>query len=74
MTVSTLSDEHYETLLRDVSLAVGGVVIQLINLNKKVSGNNILAQLVTEIEHEKNQQRSATLRSAIELMGLAHKG
>lgn len=74
MPVSTLSDEHYETLLRDVSLVVGGAVIQLINLNKKVSGNNILAQLVIEIEHEKNQQRSATLRSAIELMGLAPKG
>ncbi|QUY46414.1 hypothetical protein JK621_13145 [Serratia plymuthica] len=74
MPVSTLSDEHYETLLRDVSLVVGGAVIQLINLNKKVSGNNILAQLVTEIEREKNQQRSATLRSAIELMGLAPKG
>lgn len=35
MPVSTLSNEHYETLLRDVSLVVGGAVIQLINLNKK---------------------------------------
>ncbi|MBI3311133.1 MAG: hypothetical protein HYZ77_07755, partial [Serratia liquefaciens] len=56
MPVSTPSNEHYEALLRDVSLVVGGAVIQLINLNKKVSGNNILAHLVTEIEHERDQQ------------------
>ncbi|CAI1692455.1 biofilm development regulator YmgB/AriR family protein [Serratia proteamaculans] len=74
MPVSTLSNEHYETLLRDVSLVVGGAVIQLINLNKKVSGNNILAHLVNEIEHETNQQRFTTLRSAIEVMGQAPKG
>ncbi|MGO4742204.1 biofilm development regulator YmgB/AriR family protein [Serratia quinivorans] len=74
MPVSTPSNEHYEALLRDVSLVVGGAVIQLINLNKKVSGNNILAHLVAEIEHERDQQRFATLRSAIEMMGLAPKG
>ncbi|CAI2789533.1 Uncharacterised protein [Serratia grimesii] len=74
MTVSTLSNEHYEALLRDVSLVVGGAVIQLINLNKKISGNNILAHLVNEIEHETNQQRFASLRSAIEVMGQAPKG
>ncbi|AGO55654.1 biofilm development regulator YmgB/AriR family protein [Serratia plymuthica] len=74
MPVSALSDEHYETLLRDVSLVLGGAVIQLINLNKKVSGNNILAHLVAEIEHEKNQQRFETLRSAIEVVGQAAKG
>ncbi|MDW5498619.1 biofilm development regulator YmgB/AriR family protein [Pseudomonas lundensis] len=74
MPVSTLSNEHYEALLRDVSLVVGGAVIQLINLNKKVSGNNILAHLVNEIEHETNQQRSVTLRSAIEVMGQAPRG
>ena len=74
MPVSTFSNEHYEALLRDVSLVVGGAVIQLINLNKKVSGNNILAHLVNEIEHETNQQRFATLRSTIEVMGQAPKG
>ncbi|TFZ50352.1 hypothetical protein E5C26_14480 [Serratia proteamaculans] len=71
---STSSNEHYEALLRDVSLVVGGAVIQLINLNKKISGNNILAHLVNEIEHETNQQRFVTLRSAIEVMGQAPKG
>ncbi|CAI0765705.1 biofilm development regulator YmgB/AriR family protein [Serratia ficaria] len=74
MPVSAHSDEHYQTLLHDVSLALGGAVLQLINNNKKVSGGNILAQLVVEIEREQNPRRSATLRSAIELVGLAPRG
>ncbi|OKB66975.1 hypothetical protein BHU62_10080 [Serratia marcescens] len=74
MSPSAHSNEHYETLLRNVSLALGGAVLQLIKNNKKVSGGNILSQLVTEIELEQDQQRFAALRSAIELVGLAPKG
>lgn len=74
MSASAHSNEHYETLLRDVSLALGDAVLQLIKNHKKVSGGNILSQLVKEIEHEQDQQRFAALRSAIELVGLAPKG
>ena len=74
MSASAHSNEHYETLLRDVSLALGDAVLQLIKNHKKVSGGNILSQLVTEIEREQDQQRFASLRSAIELVGLAPKG
>lgn len=74
MPVSAHSNEQYETLLRDVSLALGDAVLQLIKNHKRVSGGNILSQLVTEIEREQDQQRFATLRSAIELVGLAPKG
>lgn len=49
-------------------------MLQLIKNHKKVSGGNILSQLVTEIEREQDQQRLAALRSAIELVGLAPKG
>lgn len=74
MSASAHSNEQYETLLRDVSLALGDAVLQLIKNHKKVSGGNILSQLVTEIEREQDQQRFAALRSAIELVGLAPKG
>jgi hypothetical protein len=74
MSASAHSNEHYEILLRNVSLALGDAVLQLIKNHKKVSGSNILSQLVTEIEREQDQQRFAALRSAIELMGLAPKG
>ncbi|BEM58388.1 hypothetical protein SME22J_22490 [Serratia marcescens] len=74
MSASAHSNEHYETLLRNVSLALGDAVLQLIKNHKKVSGGNILSQLVTEIEREQDQQRFAALRSAIELVGLAPKG
>ena len=74
MSASAHSNEHYEILLRNVSLAFGDAVLQLIKNHKKVSGSNILSQLVTEIEREQDQQRFAALRSAIELVGLAPKG
>lgn len=74
MSASAHSNEHYEFLLRNVSLALGDAVLQLIKNHKKVSGGNILSQLVTEIEREQDQQRFAALRSAIELVGLAPKG
>lgn len=74
MSASAHSNEHYEILLRNVSLALGDAVLQLIKNHKKVSGSNILSQLVTEIEREQDQQRFAALRSAIELIGLAPKG
>lgn len=74
MSASAHSNEHYEILLRNVSLALGDAVLQLIKKHKKVSGGNILSQLVTEIEREQDQQRFAALRSAIELVGLAPKG
>ncbi|EPR3505871.1 biofilm development regulator YmgB/AriR family protein [Serratia marcescens] len=74
MSASAHSNEHYEMLLRNVSLALGDAVLQLIKKHKKVSGGNILSQLVTEIEREQDQQRFAALRSAIELVGLAPKG
>lgn len=74
MPASAHSNEHYEILLRNVSLALGDAVLQLIKNHKKVSGGNILSQLVTEIEREQDQQRLAALRSAIELVGLAPKG
>lgn len=74
MSASAHSNEHYEILLRNVSLALGDAVLQLIKNHKKVSGGNILSQLVTEIEREQDQQRPAALRSAIELVGLAPKG
>ncbi|AKL43524.1 biofilm development regulator YmgB/AriR family protein [Serratia marcescens] len=74
MSASAHSNEHYEILLRNVSLALGDAVLQLIKNHKKVSGGNILSQLVTEIEREQDQQRFAALRSAIELVGLAPKG
>ncbi|CAI1658431.1 MULTISPECIES: biofilm development regulator YmgB/AriR family protein [Serratia] len=74
MPASAHSNEQYETLLHDVSLALGDAVLQLIQNNKKVSGSNILSQLVNEIEREQDQQRFAALRSAIELVGLAPKG
>ncbi|APS34711.1 MULTISPECIES: biofilm development regulator YmgB/AriR family protein [Serratia] len=74
MSASAHSNEHYEILLRNVSLALGDAVLQLIKNHKKVSGSNILSQLVTEIEREQDQQRFAALRSAIELVGLAPKG
>lgn len=74
MPASAHSNEQYETLLRVVSLALGDAVLQLIKNHKKVSGGNILSQLVTEIEREQDQQRFAALRSAIELVGLAPKG
>ncbi|AUY15419.1 TPA: biofilm development regulator YmgB/AriR family protein [Serratia marcescens] len=74
MSASAHSNEHYEMLLRNVSLALGDAVLQLIKNHKKVSGGNILSQLVTEIEREQDQQRFAALRSAIELVGLAPKG
>ncbi|EMW1014942.1 hypothetical protein AAEK50_005360 [Serratia marcescens] len=73
MSASAHSNEHYEILLRNVSLALGDAVLQLIKNHKKVSGSNILSQLVTEIEREQDQQRFAALRSAIELVGLAPK-
>lgn len=73
MPASAHSNEHYETLLHDVSLALGDAVLQLIKNHKKVSGSNILSQLVAEIEREQDQQRFAALRSAIELVGLAPK-
>ncbi|AYZ33392.1 biofilm development regulator YmgB/AriR family protein [Serratia sp. FDAARGOS_506] len=73
MSVTAHSNEHYEILLRNVSLALGDAVLQLIKNHKKVSGSNILSQLVTEIEREQDQQRFAALRSAIELVGLAPK-
>ncbi|HGM4921242.1 TPA: biofilm development regulator YmgB/AriR family protein [Serratia marcescens] len=73
MSASAHSNEHYEILLRNVSLALGDAVLQLIKNHKKVSGSNILSQLVTEIEREQDQQRFAALRSAIELIGLAPK-
>lgn len=50
MSASAHSNEHYEILLRNVSLALGDAVLQLIKNHKKVSGGNILSQLVTEIE------------------------
>ena len=74
MTESAHSNEQYETLPRDVSLALGDAVLQLIQKHKKVSGGNILSQLVDEIEREQDQQRFVALRSAIELVGLAPKG
>ncbi|MEG7472999.1 biofilm development regulator YmgB/AriR family protein [Serratia marcescens] len=74
MSASAHSNEHYEILLRNVSLALGDAVLQLRKNHKKVSGGNILSQLVTEIEREQDQQRFAALRSAIELVGLAPKG
>ncbi|PJI69881.1 biofilm development regulator YmgB/AriR family protein [Serratia sp. TKO39] len=74
MSASAHANEHYEILLRNVSLALGDAVLQLIKNHKKVSGSNILSQLVTEIEREQDQQRFAALRSAIELVGLAPKG
>ncbi|HEJ6939621.1 TPA: hypothetical protein SMF29_000336 [Serratia marcescens] len=74
MPASAHSNEQYETLLHDVSLVLGDAVLQLIKNHKKVSGGNILSQLVTEIEREQDQQRFAALRSAIELVGLAPKG
>ncbi|TXE72727.1 biofilm development regulator YmgB/AriR family protein [Serratia nevei] len=74
MSASAHSNEHYEILLRNVSLALGDAVLQLIKNHKKVSGSNILSQLVTEIEREQDKQRFAALRSAIELVGLAPKG
>ncbi|EMW1140197.1 hypothetical protein AAEL24_005330 [Serratia marcescens] len=74
MSASAHSNEPYEILLRNVSLALGDAVLQLIKNHKKVSGSNILSQLVTEIEREQDQQRFAALRSAIELVGLAPKG
>ncbi len=74
MSASAHSNEHYEILLRNVSLALGDAVLQLIKNHKKVSGSNILSLLVTEIEREQDQQRFAALRSAIELVGLAPKG
>ena len=74
MSASAHSNEHYEILMRNVSLALGDAVLQLIKNHKKVSGSNILSQLVTEIEREQDQQRFAALRSAIELVGLAPKG
>lgn len=49
-------------------------MLQLIQKHKKVSGGNILSQLVDEIEREQDQQRFVALRSAIELVGLAPKG
>ncbi|HEO9032411.1 MULTISPECIES: biofilm development regulator YmgB/AriR family protein [Serratia] len=73
MSATAHSNEHYEILLRNVSLALGDAVLQLIKNHKKVSGSNILSQLVTEIEREQDQQRFAALRSAIELVGLAPK-
>lgn len=73
MSASAHSNEQYEILLRNVSLALGDAVLQLIKNHKKVSGGNILSQLVTEIEREQDQQRFAALRSAIELVGLAPK-
>lgn len=42
MPASAHSNEQYETLLRDVSLALGDAVLQLIKNHKKVSGGNIL--------------------------------
>lgn len=74
MSASAHSNEQNEILLRNVSLALGDAVLQLIKNHKKVSGGNILSQLVTEIEREQDQQRFAALRSAIELVGLAPKG
>ncbi|HEJ8054179.1 TPA: hypothetical protein SMI48_004882 [Serratia marcescens] len=74
MPASAHSNEQYETLLHDVSLALGDAVLQLIQNHKKVSGSNILSQLVNEIEREQDQQRFTALRSAIELVGLAPKG
>ena len=74
MPASAHSNEQNETLLHDVSLALGDAVLQLIQNHKKVSGGNILSQLVNEIEREQDQQRFAALRSAIELVGLAPKG
>ncbi|WP_171454204.1 biofilm development regulator YmgB/AriR family protein [Serratia marcescens] len=74
MPASAHSNEQYETLLRNVSLALGDAVLQLIQKHKKVSGGNILSQLVDEIEREQDQQRFVALRSAIELVGLAPKG
>ena len=74
MPASAHSNEQYETLLHDVSLALGDAVLQLIQNHKKVSGGNIFSQLVNEIEREQDQQRFAALRSAIELVGLAPKG
>ncbi|AWQ48350.1 Uncharacterised protein [Klebsiella oxytoca] len=74
MSASAHSNEHYEILLRNVSLALGDAVLQLVKNHKKVSGSNILSQLVMEIEREQDQQRFAALRSAIELVGLAPKG
>ncbi|MEG7426599.1 biofilm development regulator YmgB/AriR family protein [Serratia marcescens] len=74
MPASAHSNEQYETLLHDVSLALGDAVLQLIQNHKKVSGGNILSQLVNEIEREQDQQRFAALRSAIELVVLAPKG
>lgn len=74
MSASAHSNEQYEILLLNVSLALGDAVLQLIKNHKKVSGGNILSQLVTEIEREQDQQRFAALRSAIELVGLAPKG
>ncbi|EPQ1331473.1 TPA: biofilm development regulator YmgB/AriR family protein [Serratia marcescens] len=74
MSASAHSNEQYEILLRNVSLALGDAVLQLIKNHKKVSGGNLLSQLVTEIEREQDQQRFAALRSAIELVGLAPKG
>ena len=68
MSASAHSNEQYEILLRN------DAVLQLIKNHKKVSGGNILSQLVTEIEREQDQQRFAALRSAIELVGLAPKG
>lgn len=56
MSASAHSNEHYEILLRNVSLALGDAVLQLIKNHKKVSGSNILSQLVTEIEREQDQQ------------------
>ena len=70
MSASAHSNEQYEILLRNVSLALGDAVLQLIKNHKKVSGGNILSQLVTEIEREQDQQRFAALRVSLLLISV----
>ncbi|MEX0631950.1 hypothetical protein M8494_07350 [Serratia ureilytica] len=63
MPASAHSNEQYETLLHDVSPGVRRRSVA-VNPKKtiKVSGGNILSQLVNEIEREQDQQRFAAFR------------
>lgn len=74
MSASAHSNEHYEILLRNVSLALGDAVLQLIKNHKKGLRRQYSFAAGDRDRARAGSAAVAALRSAIELVGLAPKG